>query len=135
MKGNYLFYAILMAVVLAVLWIINDMVSQPGIGDLDGEYRELAVFRNENNTGPVIRIYAVYAADTLWDDMRAYGDFMPHTKYGNTKVYFISQNFEDEINVSPEKPHLPETFHSHCVALYEKSAMGEVNFRKFPFRE
>src|SRR5690606_36739645 len=90
MKSKYIFYGIAVIVMVLVFWIGADTFTQPGIADLQGTYTEVSTYRNENNTGPVVRIYAVYAADTLWEDMEAYGNFMPHTKYGNTKVFFFS---------------------------------------------
>jgi hypothetical protein len=135
MKSNYLYYSLLLAVFLVLWWIIGDTISQPGIGDLEGSYVEMAMFRNENNTGPVVRIFAVHAADTLWEEMRAYGDFMPHTKYGNTKVFFFLEDLKESIHVFPNQPYVSSELAYLCVAKYEKTAMGEVNFVKYPYRD
>lgn len=135
MKSNYLYYALLLTVFLVLWWIIGDTISQPGIADLKGNYTEMSAFRNENNTGPVIRIFAVHAADTLWEEMRAYGDFMPHTKYGNTKVFFFLQDLSGSINVFPNQPFVSSDLANQCVAKYEKTAMGEVNFIKYPYND
>lgn len=89
MKTKNIIYLLATLVGVLLMVIVYQSLSQPGINDLVGEYTEIAVYRNENNTGPVVRIFAVYTKDELWDDMRAYGDFMPHTKYGNTKVFFL----------------------------------------------
>lgn len=132
MKNNYLFYGILFIVFLVIYWIIGDTLSQPGIDDLEGDYKEISFYRNENNTGPVIRIFAVYTSDTLWHEMKAYGEFMPHTKYGNTKVFFLRDLVED-VAVFPTSPYISAEAVDLCVATYEKSAMGEVNFKKYPF--
>lgn len=133
MKKNYLFYGILIIVFLILYWIIGDTLSQPGIDDLEGDYKEISFYRNENNTGPVIRIFAVYTSDTLWHEMKAYGEFMPHTKYGNTKVFFI-QDMIDNVTVFPTSPYISAEAMELCIASYEKSAMGEVNFKKYPFK-
>ncbi|SHN15141.1 hypothetical protein SAMN04488057_10898 [Cyclobacterium lianum] len=132
MKTNYLFYLIAAAVAILAAVMVYDSLSQPGISELQGEYRELETYRNENNTGPVVRIYAVYAKDSLWGDMRAYGDFMPHTKYGNTRVFFFAEELEN-IRLSPEPPHFDPQFRKVCLARYEKSAMGQVSFERYPF--
>ncbi|WP_163379889.1 hypothetical protein [Cyclobacterium sp. SYSU L10401] len=132
MKTNYWFYLIATVVGILVLVMVYDSLSQPGVADLKGDYRELAKFRNENNTGPVVRVFAVYTGERLWEDMRAYGDFMPHTKYGNTRVFFFDQELED-IRLSPEPPHFDARYRSACLAKYEKSAMGQVSFQQFPF--
>ena len=84
MKTKYLIGVLILFVIVVMIWIGFDTFTQPGVSDLDGQYTEVAHYRNENNTGPVIRIFAVYTPDSLWADMEAYGNFMPHTKYGNT---------------------------------------------------
>ena len=84
-------YLAIGAIILLMGWFIFDSLSLPGVGDLKGNFQEVATYRNENNTGPIVRVYAVTVADTLWREMRQYGDFMPYTKYGNTKVYFFRQ--------------------------------------------
>ncbi|MEX2594748.1 MAG: hypothetical protein WD426_18420 [Anditalea sp.] len=134
MKTQYLIYGIIIAVIFIIVWIGMDTFTQPGISDLKGTYSEAAFYRNENNTGPVTRIYTVYAADTLWEDMEAYGNFMPHTKYGNTKVFFFSDLEQTPKEIVPEVPHFDAEYESYCIGKYEKSAMGEVSVIKFPFR-
>jgi hypothetical protein len=135
MSNRFLFYALILAVVLIVFWIIGDMLSQPSVGDLEGEFVETAFYRNENNTGPVLRIYAVYTPDTLWNEMKAYAEFMPHTKYGNTKVFFFNELSHSPSKLSPEAPYFDTELKKHCIGFYEKSAMGQERFVRFPFRE
>ncbi len=137
MRRNYLFYAILIVVLFLMGWMLTDTFTQPGLDGLKGEYKELGKFRNENNTGPVHRIYAVAAKEELWEDMRFYGDLMPHTKYGNTQVYFFDAGAIDvqkELDIKVEAPHFPKELQGQCIAKYEKSAMGEVSFIKHPFQ-
>jgi hypothetical protein len=88
MKPKYL---ALGAVALLLGWFVYDSLSQPTGQDLPGNFQEVATYRNENNMGPIVRVFAVTVADTLWTEMRQYGDLMPYTKYGNTKVYFFRQ--------------------------------------------
>ncbi len=137
MRGNYLFYAILIIVLILLGWMLTDTFTQPGLGELSGEYRELGKYRNENNTGPVQRIYAVEAKERQWEDMRAYGNLMPHTKYGRTQVYFFDAgtiNLGQSLVPDPEAPHFSEELQGKCIAKYEKSPMGEVSFIKHPFQ-
>jgi hypothetical protein len=134
MSSKYLFYAIILVISLILFWIISDTLTQPGVGDLEGEFIEMAKYRNENNTGPVIRVYAVLASDTLWNEMKAYGDFMPHTKYGNTKVFFFLDKENTPERLSSTEPYFDSHFQSNCVAQFEKTAMGEARFKKYPFR-
>ncbi|WP_162052890.1 hypothetical protein [Pontibacter pamirensis] len=130
MKLKYILIA-LSAVL--VIWFIYDSFSQPGPQDLAGDFKEVAMYRNENNTGPIVRIYAVTVADTLWEEMQTYGEFMPHTKYGNTKVYFFLKDSPAPEEVFPGEPNFAQQYQEYNVAVYEKDAMSQASFRKHPF--
>ncbi len=131
MKPKYL---ALGALVLLLGWLVFDSLSQPGVGDLKGNFQEVALYRNENNTGPIVRVYAVTVADTLWQQMRQYGDFMPYTKYGNTKVYFFRQGQPVPKIVRPGAVNFDSEFDRQCLARYEKEVMGNVTFQRYPLR-
>jgi hypothetical protein len=118
-----------------ILWFIYDSFSQPGPQDLEGDFREVAMYRNENNTGPIIRIYAVTVVDTLWEEMQAYGEYMPHTKYGNTKVYFFLKQHPAPEEVYPGEGNFDQQYQAHTLAVYEKDAMSQAAFRKYPYRK
>jgi hypothetical protein len=125
---------ILILITIALIaWFIYDSFSQPGPQDLKGDFKEVAFYRNENNTGPIIRIYAVTTSDTLWQEMQAYGNYMPHTKYGNTTVYFFPKDKPVPTQVSPNSNNIPAQYRQHVLAVYEKDAMGQVSFKKHPF--
>lgn len=134
MSSKYLLYGIITAVILIIVWIVADTVNQPGIGDLKGDFVEVASYRNENNTGPVIRIYAVYTSDSTWKTMLDYGNFMPHTKYGNTKVFFFDDKEFTPKSIRLSEPNFDSLFNKYCIAVFEKTAMGEVRFKKYPFQ-
>ncbi|HYG41151.1 MAG TPA: hypothetical protein VD908_21160 [Cytophagales bacterium] len=131
MKRKYLIW---IAVAAIVVWLIIDAVNQPGVKDLKGNMEEVASYRNENNTGPVIRIYAVTIEDTLWREMEQYGQYMLHTKYGNTKVFFFLQGSPVPEEISPGKKNFNEALNKFCIAKYEKDAMGRDSFWKYPFK-
>ncbi|HSI90224.1 MAG TPA: hypothetical protein VK927_03860 [Adhaeribacter sp.] len=122
---------ILIAVIALTAWFFWDAFNQPGVNDLEGDFEEVAVYRNENNTGPVIRVYAVTVADPEKAEMQAYGDYMPHTKYGNTKVLFFGAGQPYPKEVFPGEENFPAEFRSNLLARYEKDAMGQVTFRRF----
>lgn len=126
-------YIILALFLVVLFWMVADAFMQPGIKDLKGGFKELAFIRNEQNTGPVVRIYAVSVKDTLWSEMKQYGDYMPHTKYGNTQVYFFLANTPAPTALSLEDENITPQYQSYCIARYEKSAMGETTFSKYPF--
>jgi len=127
-------YLALGAIALLLGWFLFDSFSQPGVGDLKGNFQEVATYRNENNTGPIVRVYAVTVADTLWREMRQYGDFMPYTKYGNTKVYFFRQGQPVPKMVQPGAVNFEAEFDKYCLAKYEKEVMGNVTFQQFPLQ-
>ncbi|MDB5268074.1 MAG: hypothetical protein JWP58_1114 [Hymenobacter sp.] len=118
-----------------LVWFIVDALSQPSPQDLPGEFQEVAVFRNENNTGPVVRIYAVTVGDTSrWKEMQQYGALMPYTKYGSTKVFFFAKSGPSPTLLQMPPPHFAPEFNHYCLASYEKDVMSKVTFVKYPLR-
>lgn len=133
MKKSIIKYLIGLATTALLVWIIADATTQPGVQDLPGNFEEVALYRNENNTGPIIRIYAVTLTDTLWEEMKAYGDLMPHTKYGNTKVHYFLKGSPVPEKLTPGAENFSPGLKKYCLATFEKEVMGTVSFRKFPF--
>lgn len=115
-------------------WMLRDTFTQSGIEDLKGGFKEIASYRNENNTGPIQRIYSVTVTDTSAAQLKEYGDLMPHTKYGNTKVYYFFEGKPAPIALEPGNINFDTKFNKNCFALYEKSAMGNVGLIKWPFK-
>lgn len=111
-----------------------NLLTQRGPSDLPGNFKEVASVRNENNTGPVIRRYAVSLSDTLWQEMEQYGNYMPHSKLGVTEVFFFLEGgVMPESIILGENP-IGEGFTSNCLAKYQKNASGQVSLHKYPFR-
>ena len=121
-------------ILLTLGFIIYDSTSQPTVSDLKGNFKEQAIYRNENNTGPVVRIYAVTVEGSLWDEMQKYGELMPYTKYGSTTVYFFDASKPAPSQLTPNEPHFEQTFNGNCLAVYSKDANGQVSFTKSPFK-
>jgi hypothetical protein len=134
MQNRWVFYALILVVIVVLLWIFGETFNQPSVHDLQEEYIETAYFRNENNTGPIIRMYAIFTPDTVWSSMKAYGEFMPHTKYGQTKVYFFNSIDYSPKQINLESPYFDIKYQPYCIAVYEKDQMGQVKFIQFPFR-
>ena len=122
-------------IVLAVLagYIIYDSTSQPNVNDLKGNFKEVSSYRNENNTGPIIRIYAVTVENTPWEEMKKYGDLMPYTKYGTTNVYFFDQGKDFPEKIVPDNQRFDARYNANCLAMYSKDANGQVAFSRYPF--
>ncbi len=113
--------------------MIWNVITEPGIKDLRGNFKEVAYVRNEQNTGPVIRIYAVTVEGEPWEEMKQYGDYMPHTKYGTTRIYFFPANKPYPSALSLGDKNISETQEKNCMGIYEKDGMGQVNFQQYPF--
>ena len=129
MKGKRKYFFAVTAIILFALILWNSL-TQPGIRDLKGNFKERVFYRNEQNTGPIIRVYVVTVSDTLWSEMKQYGNYMPHTKYGNTKVYFFLDNQPWPKRIDENTAVFDERFKPYCIAVYEKDAMGQVSFKR-----
>ena len=127
---NRKIFLIASLIILIAIMLYNSL-SQPGINDLKSEFKEISATRNEQNDGPILRAYIVTIDSLNVSDMTAYGNFMPHTKYGNTKVYFFYPNkpFPKKINLI--EPVFSQTFEKYCLGVYEKNGMGETVVREF----
>ncbi len=98
------------------------------------DFKEISKYRNPNNTGPIKRVYVVTVSDTLWQEMETYGKMMPHTKYGNTKVYFFSDKEGYPQKVVGTEPYFDFKYNDDCLGKFEKKAMGEEGFIRYPFQ-
>ncbi|UKT62423.1 hypothetical protein [Pedobacter mucosus] len=132
MSKKFLFYSIIITVVILIFFMVKDTLNQPGVNDMKAGFKEIAKFRNANNTGPIQRIYVVTVKDSVWKEMEDYGNLMPHTKYGNTKVYFFMENANVPQVLHPGEMNFDPTYNKSCIALFEKSAMSQVAFNKNP---
>jgi hypothetical protein len=133
MSRKSLIYLVSAAVVILAFLMVKDTFNQPGIEDMKAGFKEIVKYRNANNTGPVQRIYAVTVKDSIWKEMEYYGNLMPHTKYGNTKVYFFMESANVPQTLQPGEVNFDPQFNKSCIALYEKSAMSQAVFNKYPF--
>jgi hypothetical protein len=133
MNRKSLVYLLVAGVLVLIFFIVKDIFDQPGISDMKAGFKEVIKYRNANNTGPIQRIYVVTIKDSIWKEMEDYGNLMPHTKYGNTKVYFFMQNANVPTSLQPGDVNFDPVFNKDCIALYEKSAMSQVAFNKHPF--
>ncbi|RZK59654.1 MAG: hypothetical protein EOO91_04465 [Pedobacter sp.] len=126
----------LIIIVLGIIgWVFSDMFGQPSTEDLKGGFKEVATYRNDNNTGPIQRVYAVTVKDTSNAQLVDYGNLMPHSKYGNTKVYYFIAGVSVPTNLLPGDVNFDKKYNSSCFAVYEKGAMGNFGLVKNPFRE
>ncbi|TDQ15146.1 hypothetical protein DFQ04_3032 [Algoriphagus boseongensis] len=115
-----------MAIIL--LQIIRTSFSGPGLERFEGKLEEVGFFRNENNTGPVLRVYAVKVIEADRETMRAFADAQPHTKYGRTLVFFFSDQIPEKVELAPVEPYFPQEYLPLLLAKFEKTPMGEGRF-------
>ncbi|MCF2498327.1 hypothetical protein [Dyadobacter chenhuakuii] len=126
-------YIFLILIIAVIGYIIYDSTSQPTVDDLKGNFKEVATFRNENNQGPIIRIYAASVEGPVFDEMQKYGDMMPYTKYGTTTVYFFDASKPFPKTLAATDPGFDPQYNDNCYAVYTKDQNGAVSFRKSPF--
>ncbi|MDN3669983.1 hypothetical protein QWY93_11660 [Echinicola jeungdonensis] len=135
MKTKYLIWGLGTMVFFVMIYIAQTTFTQPGIAELRSTFTEVAKYRNPNNTGPIVRLYAVATTRIApWEEMKRYGQFMPHNKYGNTKVFFFDGVLHTPKEIGPEPPYFEKGFQEYCIGKYEKTAMGKESFKKYPFK-
>jgi len=134
MSSKQIRYLIFFLLGFVIVYIIFDSTSQPNVNDLSGDFREVAVYRNENNTGPILRVYAVTLKDSLWEEMEKYGELMPYTKYGSTTVYFFQEGKPIPKQLVAGENNFDPPVKQNCLAQYSKDANGQVSFIKKPFK-
>jgi hypothetical protein len=127
-----IFLAVL--VLFLVAWMLKGTFFQPGAGDLKAGFKQIAEYRNENNTGPVQYIFSVTVKDSLWSEMETYGNYKPHHKGGTTKVYFFMEGTPVPANLTPGSVNFDPSFNAACIGMYEKTAVGNVIITKHPFK-
>jgi hypothetical protein len=115
-------------------WMLKGTFFQPGAGDLNAGFKQVAEYRNENNTGPVQYVFSVTVKDTLWSEMETYGNYKPHHKGGTTKVYYFLEGTAVPTELSPGSLNFDPSFNTSCIGMYEKSAIGNVILTKHPFK-
>lgn len=116
--------------IVAILLSDSWGLTQPS--KLKGDFSEVAFFRNQNNAGPVVRIYAVTVKNPEDALYKEYGDAMPYTLHGNTKVFFF-----DSKNPAPQKlefdyPHF-DTATYHPILIYERNGADKITLKKNVF--
>lgn len=102
------------------------MVSQPS--KLKGNFQETAFYRNENNDGPVIRIYSVMVENPNGADYKGYGDAMPYTLHGNTKVFFFDAKDPAPTELKFSFPHFDTTQYKP-IKIYERNGADQKSIR------
>lgn len=127
-RNKVILYALGLLVGIVIYQIINASLSQPGLEQWEGKYEEIGFYRNENNTGPVVRVFAIRALDENKAWMKDFADAQPHSKYGKTHVFFFSKDLADKLTLNPKEPFFDQKYRAFLLAEYEKTPMGESRF-------
>lgn len=127
-----IFLAVL--VLALILWMLKGTFFQPGTAELKAGFTAVSRYRNENNTGPVQYVFAVTVKDSIWSEMETYGNYQPHLKGGNTKVYYFMEGSRVPVQLSAGSPNFDAAYNPDCIAVYEKSAMGNTSLIRHPFK-
>ena len=115
-------------VILILGVIVTESFSEQGIAAYQDQFEEVGYYRNENNTGPVLRIYAYQTQVEDIEVLKSFADLLPHTKYGRTLVFFMHKSVKAPVVLSPESPHFPASISPSIFAKYEKTPMKEQQF-------
>jgi len=67
--------------------------------------------------------------------MERYGNYMPHTKYGTTKIYFFLNSSAVPKDLNFGDINISEQYQKNCIAIYEKDGMSQSSIRKYPFNK
>lgn len=134
MRNKKINIFLVILVLMLVVWMLKGTFFQPGAGDLKAGFKQVAEYRNENNTGPIQYVFTVTVKDTLWSEMETYGNYKPHHKGGTTKVYYFMEGTKVPADLSPGNVNFDPSFNGTCVGLYEKSAVGNVIVTKHPLK-
>jgi hypothetical protein len=121
------------AAIVIAAWLFWESVSQPGNEQWSGKIEEIGFYRNENNTGPIRRIYAVFVMEGSAEEMRSYADHLPYTKYGTTTVFFFTDRNFTPTQLRGDDPYFDTLYRPYCIARFEKNSMGQVLFTRNPF--
>ena len=112
-------------VFIIIAMIVKESFSEQGIAAYQDQFEEVGYYRNENNTGPVLRIYAYRTQVEDPEVLKSFADLLPHTKYGRTLVFFVNESVKATVVLSPESPYFPASLSPSIFAMYEKTPMGE----------
>jgi|SRR5690606_259642 len=113
-------------VVLIIIYIvISDSSLLTNTKEIRGGFTETAFKRNENNSGPVIRLYAVQVDSPMVADFEAYGSSMPHTEHGTTKIFFFDTKQGAPKKLSLETPYY-DTTQYRAIWVFQKNAIGKT---------
>jgi len=132
LRSGFLIKLIFVLALIAVLAaMFFDLFSAENINNIEGDFKQIGFVRNENNTGPIKRLYAYNVSDTLWENIEKHANLLPHTKYGTTEVYYFLDAGIRTIQLKLNDSQASLKGKENCVAHALKNGMGELHFSKY----
>lgn len=125
-KKQFLWLGFFVVLTVVILVFDSKNFSQPS--KLEGGFKEVGFYRNENNDGPVVRIYSVTVKDPSIAKYEDYGNAMPYTLYGNTKVYFFDAKEQAPTKLVFNSPHF-DTLNYKAIKIYERNGANTVSLK------
>lgn len=120
-KKRLTWFGIVLLAMLAI--ILFDSTLLTNAEKIRGGFTETAFSRNENNSGPVIRLYAVKVDSPAVADYEGYGNSMPHTEHGTTKIFFFEGEAPEDLQL--DAPHY-DTARYRAIWVFQKNAVGKT---------
>src|SRR5690606_33364248 len=123
-KKRWIGLGLIIAVMLVI--VVRDSSLLKDTEKIRGGFTETAFKRNENNSGPVIRLYAVKVDSPLVADFEGYGNSMPHTEHGSTRIFYFDSSKGAPNQLSLETPYY-DTSKYEAISIFQKNAVGDVS--------
>ena len=124
-KKQFIWIGIFILFTIAIIFSNSSDLKQTTT--IKGNFKEVAFNRNQNNTGPVLRVYAVSVQYPAIAQFKEYGDAMPHTRMGNTTIYFFDSKtpIPKELDFSLDKPSFDRN-KFQPIFIYERNGANHV---------
>lgn len=127
-KKQILWLIFFVALSAIILVFDSKEFSQPS--KLKGGFNEVTFYRNQNNDGPVVRVYSVSVENPDIANYEEYGNAMAYTLHGNTKVYFFDEKDLVPTKLTFDYPHFDTTKYKP-IKVYERNGANVVSIKDF----
>lgn len=127
-KKQFLWLTFFVALTVIILVFDSKKFSQPT--KLKGGFKEVTFYRNQNNDGPVVRIYSVSVKEPNIANYKEYGNAMAYTLHGNTKVYFFDEKDGAPTKLTFDYPHF-DTIKYKAIKVYERNGANLISVKDF----
>lgn len=111
-------------------FVIFEMISPAGMGELPDGFKRVAFVRNENNEGIIRLYYALTVYDPATAAYEEAGNSLPYNRHsGVTTAFFFDEKRPVPDKLQLESPHFDTTLY-RPVAVYTRGRDGAVILSK-----